>query len=40
MTLIEEINPSYYKDFIYIYRHRNKCIYEEDKEAIYVTLEA
>ena len=39
VTLLEEICPSYYKDFIYIYSHKI-CIYEEFKKAVYVTLEA
>ena len=36
--LIEEINPDYYKYFIYIDR-REKCMYEESNKAIYVTLQ-
>ena len=28
VTLLEEIDPDYYKDFIYIYSHK-KCTYTE-----------
>ena len=27
VTLLEEIYPDYYKDFIYIYIHGNRCMY-------------
>ena len=40
VTLIEDINPDYYKDFIYIYIRWKKCIYAETKKDIYVTIEA
>ena len=40
VALIEEIDPEYYKDFIYINIRGNKCMYEEPKEDIYGTLEA
>ena len=40
MTLLEEINPAYYKYFIHIYSHIKKFMYEESHKAIYYTLEA
>ena len=40
VTLLEEINPKYYKYFIYIDKHVRKCMYSEDKKAIYGTLQA
>ena len=40
VTLLEEIEPSYYKDFIYIYIRGNKFMYAEAKKTIYGTLEA
>ena len=40
VTLIEDINPDYYKDFIYIYIRWKKCIYAETKKDIYDTIEA
>ena len=27
VTLMEEIDPAYYKDFIYLYIHGRKCMY-------------
>ena len=40
VTLLEEINPEYYKYFICIDKRRRKCMYEESKKDIYGTLEA
>ena len=40
VTLPEDIDPVYYKDFIYTDKRRRKCMYAESKKAIYVTLEA
>ena len=40
VTLLKEINPEYYKDFIYTYKLGRKCMYAEAKKAIYGTLEA
>ena len=40
VTLLEEIYPEYYKDFIYTDKRGRKCMYEEAKKAIYGTLEA
>ena len=40
VTLTEDINPAYYKDFIFIDIHRNKCMYAESKKATYRTLVA
>ena len=34
VNLSEEIEPAYYKDFIYIDRRINKCMYTEDKKSI------
>ena len=39
-TLLKEINPEYYKDFIYTNKRGRNCMYAESKKAIYVTLEA
>ena len=38
VTILEEIDPEYYKDFIYIDKRRRKCMYVEVKKAIYGTL--
>ena len=35
VTLLEEIEPEYYKDFIFTDKHGSKCMYEEAKKAIY-----
>ena len=40
VTLLEEIEPKHYKDFIYTDKHGRKCMYAEAKKAIYVTLES
>ena len=40
VTLIEEINPDYYKEFIYIDIRRKECMYAEGNKGIYGTLEA
>ena len=39
-TLLEEIDPEYYKDFISTDKCGGKFMYAESKKAIYVTLEA
>ena len=38
VNLTEEIEPAYYKDFIYIDKLINKCMYTEDNKYIYSTL--
>ena len=40
VTLLEEIDPKYYKYFIFTDKRGMKCIYEEARKAIYGTLEA
>ena len=40
VTLIEDIDPEYYKDFIFTDKHGRKCMYTESKKAVYGTLEA
>ena len=40
VTLLEEIDPEYYKDFIYTDKQGRKCMYAEAKKVIYGTLEA
>ena len=40
VTLLEKIDPSYYKDFIYLDIRSRKCIYAEANKSIYGTLEA
>ena len=40
VNLLEEIDPEYYKDFIYTDKRGRKCMYAEAKKAIYGTLEA
>ena len=40
MTLLVKIDPSYFKDFIYIYIYPQKIVYAESKTSIYSTLEA
>ena len=40
VTLLEDIEPEYYKYFIYTYKRIRKCMYAESKKAIYGTLEA
>ena len=39
VTILEEIDPEYYKYFIYIDKRERKCMYAESKKAIYGTLE-
>ena len=39
MTILEDIDPGYYNDLIYLDRCGRKCMYAESKKAIYVTLE-
>ena len=38
ITLLEEIDPDYYKYFIYTYKRGRKCMYAEAKKDIYGTL--
>ena len=40
VTLLEETDPEYYKDFIYTDKRGRKCMYAESKKAFYGTLEA
>ena len=40
VTLLEDIEPEYYKDFIFTYKLGRKCMYAEANKAIYGTLEA
>ena len=40
VTLLEDIDPEYYKDFIFTDKRRRKCMYAEAKKAVYGTLEA
>ena len=40
VTLLEEIEPEYYKDFIFTDKRGRKRMYAEAKKAIYGTLEA
>ena len=40
VNLTKEIDPDYYKYFIYIYKRGRKCMYAESKKAMRGTLEA
>ena len=40
VTLLEEIDPGYYKDFIYTDKLGRKCMYSESKKSVYGKLEA
>ena len=40
VTLLEEIDPEYYVDFIYTDKRRSNYMYSEAKKATYGTLEA
>ena len=40
VTLMEEIDPAYYKGFVYLDSRGKKCMYAEAKKAIYGNLEA
>ena len=40
VTLLEEIDPEYYKYFIFTNKRGRKCMYAESKKDIYGTLEA
>ena len=40
VTLLEDIDPGYYKKIIFIDKRGRKCMYAEAKKAIYGTLEA
>ena len=39
-SLLEDIYPEYYKDFIYTDKLGRKCMYAEANNAVYGTLEA
>ena len=39
VTLLEDIDPKYYKYFIYTDKYGRKCMYAEAKKDIYGTLE-
>ena len=39
VTLLEYIEPEFYKYFIYIYICRKKYMYAETKKAVYSTLD-
>ena len=39
VNLLEDIDPEYYKYFIYTDKRGRKCMYEEANKAIYGTLE-
>ena len=40
VALLEDIDPEYYKDFIYTDKRGSKCMYAESKKAVYGTLES
>ena len=40
VTIIDEIDPAYYKEFIYKYIRGKKCMYEESNNPIYGTLDS
>ena len=40
VTVIEDIDPKYYKYFVYKYKHGKPFIYAEAKKSISGTLEA
>ena len=40
VTLLEEIDPEYYKDFVFTDKRGRKCIYAKAKKTIYGTLQA
>ena len=40
VTLLEEIDPEYYKDFIYTDKRGRECMYAAANKVIYGTLEA
>ena len=40
VTLLEDIDPEYYKDFIFTDKRERKFIYAEAKKSIYETIEA
>ena len=37
VNLLEDIDPAYYKDFIYLDSRSRKCMYAEEKKSIYGT---
>ena len=39
VTILEDIDPEYYTDFIYTDKRGRKCMYAEAKKAVYGTLE-
>ena len=40
VTILEEIDPKYYKDLIYTDKRRRKWMHAESNKAVYGTLEA
>ena len=40
VTLLEDIDPEYYKYFIYADKRERKCMYAESQKTTYGTLEA
>ena len=40
VTLLEDIDPEYYKDVIYTDKRGKNCMYAEGNKAIYEALEA
>ena len=38
-TLLEELDPDYYRNFIYTDKRVRKCMYPEANKAVYGTLE-
>ena len=38
VALIKDINPEYYKYFVYTDKRGSKCMYADAKKAIYGTL--
>ena len=39
VILLEDINPSKYKYFVYVYKLRSKYMYAEAKRNIYINIE-
>ena len=39
-TLLEDIDPDYYKEIYYTDKSGSKCMYAEYKKSVYGTLEA
>ena len=40
VTLLEEIDPGYYRYFTYTDKRGRKCMYTKAKKVVYGTLEA